>query len=248
MTALLISDLHLDESRPAITELFVEFLESEARSAASLYILGDLFEAWIGDDEDGELPSRIRSALRQLSDSGVRLFVMRGNRDFLYGELFARQTGATLLQDCHLVSLSGVQTLLMHGDLLCTDDVPYQRMRKVFRSPIFQWIWLRRSLTKRRAYAAKLRQRSRTAVEEKSRQIMDVNQHAVQETMRRHGVRRLIHGHTHRPGSYPVDLDDGIGERLVLGDWHEHGSVLVCGKTGCQLKTLPLAVEHAAVT
>ncbi len=238
MATLFISDLHLDESRPQTTDLFFEFLASRAREAEALYILGDLFEVWIGDDDDSEFARSAQAAMADLRGANVPLYVMRGNRDFLMGSAFAERTGATVLDDYHCVDLYGVETLLMHGDLLCTDDVKYQRIRRQLRSPFWHAIWSWKSLPKRRALAAALRAKSNEAKHGKSKAIMDVNAQAVRDTFREHGVTRLIHGHTHRRGTHALDIDGAPAERIVLGEWGESGSVLVCDPTGCRFQTL----------
>jgi UDP-2,3-diacylglucosamine hydrolase len=227
MHTLFIADLHLDASRPAITRLFEDFLASEeVRSADALYILGDLVEAWIGDDDDAELPSRIAAATHGVRDAGVPVYFMVGNRDFLLGATFARRAGLTLLDDGTVHELYGRPTLLMHGDLLCTDDVAYQTVRAQVRTPAWQAQILAMSLDARRAFAAKAREDSRAHTGSTMETIMDVNAGAVADAMRKAGVTRLIHGHTHRPAIHGFDLDGQPAERIVLGDWYEQGSVL----------------------
>jgi UDP-2,3-diacylglucosamine hydrolase len=226
MTTLFISDLHLDDARQQITDLFVRFLESEARDADALYILGDLFESWIGDDDEAPLATRVAGALRELRDSGVPIYFMHGNRDFLLGANYAKQCGMTLLDDPTLVELGGERTLLMHGDTLCTDDTEYQQFRTLVRNPAWQAQFLAKPLAERRAFAAQARGESRKQTAMKAAEIMDVNQDAVESAMRTHGVRRLIHGHTHRPATHRFDLDGTSAERIVLGDWYEQSSVL----------------------
>ncbi|MBV8157102.1 MAG: UDP-2,3-diacylglucosamine diphosphatase [Dyella sp.] len=242
MATLFISDLHLDDSRPHITRLFEEFLASEeVRKADALYILGDLVEAWIGDDDDAELPTRIANATRSLSESGVPVYFMVGNRDFLLGQDFARRAGFTLLDDGAVHDLYGQPTLLMHGDVLCTDDVAYQTLRKQVRMPAWQAQILAMSLPARRAFAAKAREDSRAHTGSTMETIMDVNADAVADTMRKAGVTRLIHGHTHRPAIHGFDLDGQPAERIVLGDWYEHGSVLRVTPEGSELRGLSIA-------
>lgn len=226
MTTLLISDLHLDTQRPHIVDLFTDLLAGEGRRAQALYILGDLFEAWIGDDDDAALPARIASATRALSDSGVPVYFMHGNRDFLLGADYAARAGITLLADPTVVELGDERTLLMHGDTLCTDDVEYLKFRALVRDPNWQRQFLARPLAERRAFAAQARGESRTHTAAAKPEIMDVTQTAVEETMREHGVRRLIHGHTHRPATHRFHLDGQTAERIVLGDWYEQDSVL----------------------
>jgi UDP-2,3-diacylglucosamine hydrolase len=242
MATLFISDLHLDDSRPHITRLFEDYLAGdEARSADAVYILGDLVEAWIGDDDDAELPTRIASATRALRESGVPVYFMVGNRDFLLGEDFAQRAGFSLLDDGTVHNLYGRPTLLMHGDVLCTDDVAYQAARKQLRSPAWKAQVLAMPLEARRALAAKARAESRAHTGSAMEAIMDVNSGAVAKSMREAGVTRLIHGHTHRPATHRFDLDGQPAERIVLGDWYEHGSVLRVTPEGTQLRGLALA-------
>ncbi len=241
MATLFIADLHLDDSRPQITQLFENFLAGEeARSADAVYILGDLVEAWLGDDDDAELPARIARATRALRDSGVPVYFMVGNRDFLLGEDFARRAGFTLLDDGTVHDLYGRPTLLMHGDVLCTDDVAYQTVRKQVRTPEWKAQVLAMPLEARRALAAKARQDSKAHTSSTMETIMDVNADAVADSMRRAGVTRLIHGHTHRPATHRFQLDGQPAERIVLGDWYEHGSVLRVTADATELRGLAL--------
>ena len=223
---LFISDLHLSPERPGCTALFTDLLAGRARGAEALYILGDLFDTWIGDDDDTYDP--VLDALRSLTASGVACRIMRGNRDFLLGRRFARSTGCELLPDRAVVRLGGARVLLMHGDLLCTDDIPYQRFRRKVRNPVVQWLFLRQRLAKRRRIAADYRQRSGAATSEKPAEIMDVNQQAVQQALRSAGARVLVHGHTHRPADHALTLEDAPATRRVLADWSDtRGEVLV---------------------
>jgi UDP-2,3-diacylglucosamine hydrolase len=241
MATLFIADLHLDDSRPQITQLFEDFLAGEeARSAAAVYILGDLVEAWLGDDDDAELPARIARATRALRDSGVPVYFMVGNRDFLLGEDFAHRAGFTLLDDGTVHDLYGLPTLLMHGDVLCTDDVAYQTVRKQVRTPEWKAQVLAMPLEARRALAAKARQDSKAHTSSTMETIMDVNAKAVADTMHKAGVTRLIHGHTHRPATHRFQLDGQPAERIVLGDWYEHGSVLRVTAEATELRGLAL--------
>ena len=238
---LFISDLHLDPGRPAITRLFMEFLAQRATQGRALYILGDFFEAWIGDDAvPGDHP--VLAALHRFTaDSGVPLYVMRGNRDFLLGQRFAEHTGATLLPDPTLIELDGESVLLMHGDLLCTDDHAYQQFRAMVNDPDWQQGFLARSVEDRLALARQARQEStarNAGLSDISDYIMDVNQGAVEATMREHGVRRLVHGHTHRPAMHEFVLDGDTASRIVLGDWYEQGSVLEYRDGRWDLQTL----------
>ncbi len=226
MSTLFISDLHLDASRPHIVDLFATLLAGDARDAKALYILGDLFESWIGDDDDAALAGQVADATRALRDSGVPVYFMHGNRDFLLGDEYAARSGMTLLADPTVVAIGGERTLLMHGDTLCTDDVEYQKFRSMVRDARWQQPFLARPLADRRAFAAQARGESRKHTAEARPEIMDVNEAAVAAAMRTHGVRKLIHGHTHRPATHRFDLDGVPAERIVLGDWYEQDSVL----------------------
>jgi len=228
--ALFISDLHLSEDRPQANERFFSFLEETARGADSLYILGDFFEYWIGDDDLAyPFNAVIAGLLADLTRSGTTLYFMHGNRDFLIGERFCRATGARLLDDPTVIDLAGEKTLLMHGDTLCTDDLDYQNWRRTARSPAWQRAFLAKSLDERRKEAGGMREQSKQAVQTKPPEITDVNALAVREAMERHGVKRLIHGHTHRPGRHRVALAAGDGERWVLPDWYDPGGFLEVG-------------------
>ena len=226
MTTLFISDLHLDAVRPGITELFLKFLKEEARRASSVYILGDFFEAWIGDDDDDPHHARVMAGLKELTITGVPVSLMHGNRDFLIGEGFVRRTGVRLLPEPTVLDLYGTPTLLMHGDILCTDDVEYQMVRRMLRDPAWQKEYLAKSLTERRAIAAHARAQSKAHTAAKAEYIMDVNQKEVEATMQRHGVARMIHGHTHRPAVHRFSSGGHDRERIVLGDWYEQSSCL----------------------
>jgi UDP-2,3-diacylglucosamine hydrolase len=241
MSTLFISDLHLDDARPQITTLFEQYLAGdEARHADAVYILGDLVEAWIGDDDDAELPARIAAATRALSDSGVPVHFMAGNRDFLLGAAFAERAGFDRLDDGVVHDLYGTPTLLMHGDLLCTDDTVYQKVRREVRTPQWAEQVLAMPLEARRAFAAKSRADSRAHTSTADETITDVNQGAVEAAMRAAGVQRLIHGHTHRPAIHDFALNGAAAQRIVLGDWYEHGSVLRVDPTGIDLRGLPV--------
>ncbi len=237
MATLFISDLHLCTDRPEITRLFLHFLKSDASEAEALYILGDLFEYWVGDEATefaGMIP--IIRGLRELSDSGVPLFAMHGNRDVLLRAGFEAATGARLLRDPTVVDLYGQATLISHGDYLCTDDVEYQEFRHMVRDPAWQDRFLARDLDEREAVIRTYREVSRSNTAAKSPEIMDVNPDAVRTAMRQHGVTRMIHGHTHRPAIHTFDLDGAVAQRIVLGDWYEQGSVLECTRQGCELR------------
>jgi UDP-2,3-diacylglucosamine hydrolase len=239
LKTLFISDLHLDPATPAIARQFRAFLDGEAREARALYILGDLFEVWLGDDDPAPATREIVQSLRRLTDAGVPCFVMHGNRDFLLGERFCKETGATLVPDGTVIELESEHALLMHGDVLCTDDVSYQRLRRIVRNPVVQWILRHLSLERRQLLAQKLREGSRMHVSSTSAEIMDVNGQAVADAFRRHHVRTLIHGHTHRPAVHSLEVDGRSVRRVVLGDWHSQGSVLEVSAAGFELRALP---------
>ena len=240
MHTLFISDLHLDAGREAITDLFERWTAgAEVRSADALYILGDLVEAWIGDDDDAQLPARIATATRAVADAGVPVYFMAGNRDFLLGEPFARRAGLTLIGDGTVHLVQGRPTLLMHGDVLCTDDMAYQAVRRQVRQPAWAAQVLAMPLEARRAFAAKAREDSRAHTGATMETIMDVNADAVARAMREAGVTRLIHGHTHRPAVHRFELDGHPAERIVLGDWYDQGSVLRISPTDVELRGLP---------
>ena len=226
MTTLFVSDLHLDASRPQITRLFVDFVQSEATRADALYILGDLFEAWIGDDATDEAAEQVALALATLHAHGVPCFFIHGNRDFLLGDAYARSARMTLLPDPSVVEIEGERILLMHGDTLCTDDAPYQAFRTQSRNPAWQRAFLARPVAERQAFAAQARAESQRYTRSIGDAITDVNAAEVLSELREHGVRRMIHGHTHRPAIHAIDLGGDAAERVVLGDWYEQGSVL----------------------
>ncbi|MDG1813594.1 MAG: UDP-2,3-diacylglucosamine diphosphatase [Porticoccaceae bacterium] len=236
MPLLFISDLHLSPERPAISRAFLVFLQQRAAAASALYILGDLFEAWIGDDDPSDLSIEIQAALRSLSDSGVPLFIQHGNRDFLLGKRFAKNTGAILLDDEYIVEHQGHRALVMHGDSLCTDDIDYQRFRRKARNPIYRWLLAHLPLKRRQKLARDWRAKSKAANSNKASAIMDVNQDAVTRVMSQHNVDMLIHGHTHRPDRHPL----GKGERIVLGDWEAFGWVLSLDDNGYSLESFAI--------
>jgi len=243
MTTLFVSDLHLHASRPAITALFLQFLREEAAHAEALYVLGDLFEAWLGDDANDALSQQVRAALRALVGGGVPLYLMRGNRDFLFGPRFSTDTGARLLPDPCVVSLYGEPTLLMHGDLLCSEDRAYLAFRAQVRDPAWQGEFLAKPLPERLEFAAHARAASQERqaglqAEGALETITDVTPATVAETMARFGVRRMIHGHTHRPAIHSLRVDGLPAQRLVLGDWYEQGSVLRVSRDGYALTLL----------
>jgi UDP-2,3-diacylglucosamine hydrolase len=238
MTTLFISDLHLDVSRPAATDCFLRFLAGPARDAGTLYILGDLFEAWSGDDAADVHEREILHALRRYTTAGCRHFFLKGNRDFLVGSRFAAESGAALLDDETLIEINEHRILLMHGDTLCTDDHAYQRYRRLARSRTAQSLYLALPIPLRSGITAYARRRSMRANAGKPAAIMDVNPAAVADSMRRHGVRLMIHGHTHRPAIHTLDLEGQPARRIVLGAWHEQGSVLYWNESGPDLRVL----------
>ncbi|SDF99815.1 UDP-2,3-diacylglucosamine diphosphatase [Phytopseudomonas seleniipraecipitans] len=229
---LLISDLHLEEERPDITRAFLHFLDTRARQAEALYILGDFFEVWIGDDAMTPFQHSIAQALRGLSDSGTRIYLMHGNRDFLLGKAFCREAGCTLLSDPHEVRLAGEKVLLMHGDSLCTLDVGYMKMRRWLRNPVSLFILRNLPLSTRHKLARKLRSESRSQTRTKASDIVDVTPDEVQRVMAAHGVRTLIHGHTHRPATHQLQVDGQPARRIVLGDWDKQGWALQIDENG----------------
>ncbi|HRF83497.1 MAG TPA: UDP-2,3-diacylglucosamine diphosphatase [Pseudoxanthomonas sp.] len=233
MTTLFVSDLHLDPARPEITALFLHLLRGEAARADALYILGDLFEAWVGDDDPSEAGAAVSAALRALADAGVPAYFIHGNRDFLVGQDYADRAGLRILPDPAVVSLYGEPVLLMHGDLLCTDDTAYQTFRAQTRDPVWQATFLAQPLAARLAFAAQAREASMARQREmidgdraNFENVTDVNPAAVAATLARFGVSTLIHGHTHRPAMHALRADGRDCRRIVLGDWYEQGSLL----------------------
>ena len=239
MSVLFISDLHLAPERPAVTRAFLSFLSDRAANAESLYILGDLFEAWIGDDDPSAMAAEVQDALRNLSDSGVNLFIQQGNRDFLLGKRFIKRCGAVLLGDEHIVTYAGHRALAMHGDSLCTDDIDYQRFRRKARNPIYKWCLSHLPLKRRQKLATDWRAKSMAANSNKASAIMDVNGDAVAAVMGKHAVDVLIHGHTHRPNRHAL----ASGERIVLGDWHDLGWVLCLDDSGYNLESFVISSQ-----
>ena len=231
MATLFVSDLHLDPARPEITRLFAEFLDNEARSANALYILGDLFEAWVGDDDPSDTGAFVADRLATLSARGVPLYFMHGNRDFLLGAAYAGRAGMHVLEDPTVIDLHGRPALLVHGDTLCTDDLAYQQFRAQTRDPAWQAQFLAQPLEARLAFAHQARAASQARQGElrdagTMEAITDVAPGAVDAAFRTHGVELLIHGHTHRPAVHTLDVDGRACTRVVLGDWYEQGSVL----------------------
>ena len=233
---LFISDLHLSAERPKANERFFGFMEGKVRGAAALYVLGDLFEAWIGDDDVADqFNNRVVGAFAALRKAGTPTYLMHGNRDFLLGKRFCAATGGTLLEDPTVIDVDGTPTLLMHGDTLCTDDLDYQRWRRKARNRFLQWIFLATSLQMRRRISAKGREKSRQVIAGKPLEIMDVNAAAVRAAFHEHGVTRLVHGHTHRAGHHELEVDGRRCERWVLPDWYGPGGYLALDDVGARL-------------
>lgn len=244
MDILFISDLHLSEERPHTTAAFLAFLGGTARQAEQLFILGDLFDAWVGDDDDRPLVASVASALAKLSADGTDVYFQHGNRDFLLGQAYADRCGMTLLPALHVLSLGGKACLLAHGDQFCTDDVAYQQFRQMVRNPEWQAQFLRRDLQERRQVAADLRSRSREANSMKPQDIMDVAPQAVNEALQQAGVGCMLHGHTHRPNSHCMGHQGVQGERYVLGDWDAGGWIARWhAGTGLALERWPSSAE-----
>ena len=238
MATLFISDLHLWAERETPTRLFFDFLAGPARDAEALYILGDLFEAWAGDDDLSDVfNARICSSLRTLSKEAP-IYFMAGNRDFLSGDRFASAAGVRVLAEPTSIVLHGIPTLLVHGDTLCTDDIEYQSFRAQVRSPEWRDTFLAMPLPQRKARIADLRRLSERETRKKPAAIMDVNVEAVAELLRSQGYPRLIHGHTHRPGHHWHEVDGRRCERWVLPDWYQRGGYLACAADRCGLVTL----------
>lgn len=220
MSTLFISDLHLHEERPLVTEAFFSFLQTEARSAETLYILGDLFDAWVGDDDDRPLVAQVAQALKAIADHGTKIFFQHGNRDFLLGPAYAKRCGMQLLPEFFIVEVANERWLLMHGDQLCTGDLAYQQFRSMVRNPQWQKELLAKSLDERRAIAQQLREKSRDANSLKAEDIMDVTPAEIENVLGKYQCKKLIHGHTHRPARHPVSMNGHVvAERIVLGDW-----------------------------
>ena len=237
---LLISDLHLEQERPDISRAFLHFLETRATQAEALYILGDFFEVWIGDDAMSPFQRSIAQALRQLSDSGTRIYLMHGNRDFMLGKAFCREAGCTLLGDPSVVELGDERVLLMHGDSLCTQDAAYMKLRRWLRNPLSLFILRNLPLTTRHKLARKLRNESRAQTRMKASDIVDVTPSEVSQAMAAHGVHTLIHGHTHRPAVHQLMLDGQPARRIVLGDWDRQGWALQIDEHGFEQAPFPL--------
>lgn len=239
MATLFIADLHLQTEEPAITAGFLRFLRGEAKSADALYILGDLFEAWIGDDDPNPLHREMAAAVHALVDSGVPCYFIHGNRDFLIGKRYARESGMTLLPEEQVLDLYGRKVLIMHGDTLCTDDIGYLAFRAKVHTPWIQKVFLALPLFIRNRISARMRAGSKAANSSKSMTIMDVNPQAVVRVMEKHDVQWLIHGHTHRPDVHSLIANGQPAHRVVLGAWHTEGSMVKVTPEGVELIAFP---------
>lgn len=238
---LFISDLHLSEDEPHITQLFLDFIRNTAPQAEALYILGDFFEYWAGDDDrNTPFHQQIITAINKLSQQGTPVYLMHGNRDFLMDQQLADDCNATLLPDPSIINLYGTPTLLTHGDAMCTDDKQYQAFRLQVRDSIWRNNFLNQPLTQRKATIEQLRKMSETQKQTKAMDIMDVNLDAVAELFRSHQYPRMIHGHTHRQKQHQHEVDGKVCERWVLGDWHKTGNALCCDADGCRFETIAL--------
>ena len=235
---LFVSDLHLDNKRPQIIAAFCRFLQT-LKDTDALYILGDLFEYWIGDDNPDISLKKVSESLREVSTAGIPVYFIHGNRDFLIGERFAKYTQCKILPEETVIDLYGTPTLIMHGDTLCTDDTAYQRYRSFARNKWIQKSLLLLSTKQRVKLAERLRDTSKSATKNKQPEIMDVNQHTVETKLLRHGIQTLIHGHTHRPAIHEFACNGTTCKRIVLGDWYDQGSLLRCTLNSMELETLP---------
>ena len=239
MPRLFVSDVHLDGSAPQATEQFLAFLRTEAAGAEALYILGDLFEAWVGDDDQEPANTAVCQALRALTASGVACFALHGNRDFLLGTGFCERSGCRLLNDPVIAELDGERVLVTHGDALCTDDHAYQELRSVVRKPAWQRRFLALPRAHRELLANEIRAGSRRHISRTVPNIMDVNPDTVTQAFRAARARRMIHGHTHRPGVHELEVDGERAQRIVLGAWYEQGSYLRYERGSYELRELP---------
>ncbi|MCO5787743.1 UDP-2,3-diacylglucosamine diphosphatase [Pseudomonas sp. G11-1] len=240
MRYLFISDLHLEAQRPDITRAFLHCLDTRARNADALYILGDFFEVWLGDDNPDPLADQISAALLALSRQGTAIYLMHGNRDFLIGKSFCRRSGCTLLKDPTLIEINDERVLLMHGDSLCIDDLGYMRMRRWLRNPLSLFILHHLPLKTRHRIGRKLRNESRERTRYKAADITDVNEGEVLRVMHSQRVTTLIHGHTHRPAVHPLEIEGKPAQRIVLGDWDNSGWVLEVDEDDYRLESFEL--------
>ena len=238
MTITFISDLHISESQPEIAKQFISFLENSAKDTDALYILGDLFEYWIGDDDPNPYYKIIISALNNYTASGIPTYFMHGNRDFLIGDIFAKKTGIKILKDPNIIRLNDEKIMLSHGDIFCTDDGEYQITRKLTRDPEWQKMMLKKSIAEREKFAHISRMKSITHTKFLDENITDVNQDEINRAFRSNNLTKIIHGHTHKPAIHDTLINDISHQRLVLGDWYEQGSILDWDESGPKLITL----------
>ncbi|GAB2664862.1 UDP-2,3-diacylglucosamine diphosphatase [Vibrio panuliri] len=244
MTTLFISDLHLSADTPDINACFERFMREEAIHADALYVLGDLFDFWIGDDDNSEFAKRVRAEFKRLTDSGVPCFFTKGNRDFLVGKRFAKQTGMVLLGDETVIDLYGRKAVILHGDTLCTDDHQYLAFRAKVNQPWLQWLFNRLPMAAKRPIVRKVQSDARDTKKDKSFDIMDVTQSEVEKVLLQHHADLMIHGHTHRPNVHTFAVDGQEMTRIVLGDWYEQGSILCCNANNFSLETRPFCTGN----
>jgi len=238
MTTFFISDIHISEQYPEIGEQLIDFLENQAQQSDALYILGDLFEYWLGDDDTNPEYKKIQSALKLFTDKKTPTYFIHGNRDFLIGETFAHETGIKILSDPSIIELYGERILISHGDIFCTDDVEYQSSRKQTRDPNWQKMILEKPLKERKVFANEAREKSSIYTQKINEVLMDVNQSETNKTFEKYGLNRIIHGHTHKPAIHNSMINGELYKRIVLGDWYEQGSVLKWDQSGPELVTL----------
>lgn len=240
MTILFISDLHLSPTRPDITQSFLQFLAQKARFATKLYVLGDLFDFWLGDDDNSEFATSIKQAFRQLTDSGVECYFQHGNRDFLVGKRFARETGIKLLPEECKIELRGSSAILLHGDTLCIDDIKYQEFRTKVHQPWLQRVFKCIPLVFRKKIVRKIQGQTRNDKSSKSLDIMDVNKNEVVRVMEKHNTNLMIHGHTHREATHQIVLANNTqATRMVLSDWDNSAVVLIVDESGFRTEKFP---------
>lgn len=237
MSILLIADLHLNEERPDITEAFLSFLRNKTQDCEALYILGDFFHVWVGDDAMGEFEHSIARQLKELTEQGIKIYLMHGNRDFAIGKTFCKLAGCALLKDPTLTSFYGTPVLLSHGDILCTKDVEYQQKRRFYRNPFILFLLRLLPLKKRKQLAAKLRAESKMKKGIKPADIMDVTPEEVVKLLEKYKVQLLVHGHTHRPDIHQLMANQQHAKRIVLGDWEPNGKVLRVTSEGMSLES-----------
>jgi len=234
-STLFISDIHLSSKNPALADIFFQFLEGPAREAEALYILGDLFDVWVGNDIDIAFQKKVQHALKTLSSQGIKLYFINGNRDFLLSNAFLKEAGCQKLNDPTIIDLHGTPTLLTHGDKLCTQDIAYQRYRCIAQHPLTRFIFLKLPKKTRENISQKLRQKSQQYQRGQETTILDVSLDAVDKLMDRYKVTQMIHGHVHRPKIHTLSINEKAASRIVLGDWYTTGSVIVSKPTGTVL-------------